>query len=92
MAFELAGIEVCRRLCPRRIYRVRTRPLHGRPVRSYALQRIQNFGGIGGMEGSPFGFLPADGAYWPYPFNCLTIRTWRDVAKYKGPEADSKEQ
>ncbi len=87
MAFEVGGVELCKKHLPVGEYTVYG---HGRstggPFINMLSQRIPNFGGLGAMENSPFGFIPADGSYWPFPFNCLTLRTWRDVAKYRGPE------
>lgn len=89
VAFELGGIEVCRRHLPEGEYTVYG---HGRstggPFVNMLSQRIPNFGGIGAMENSPFGYIYAamSGAYWNYPFNALAMRTWRDIARYRGPE------
>ena len=89
MAFEVGGIEVCRWHMPEGEYTVYG---HGHstggPFINMLSQRIPNFGGIGAMENSPFGQIYAamSGTYWNYPFNYLAMRTWRDTARYRGPE------
>lgn len=46
-------------------------------------------GGIGKIEG--FGRVAKLGEKWKDRFNDLYIRTWRDLARYKGPEALGQE-
>lgn len=89
VAFEVGGIELCKRHFPPEEYTVYG---HGRstggPFINMLSQRIPNFAGIGAMENSPFGYIYAamTGQYWKYPFYCLAMRTWRDIARYRGPE------
>ena len=56
-------------------------------------QRVSNISGFLGMESSAFGYIYARqiNQSWHLPFNCLKIRTWRDVARYEGPEALDRE-
>jgi pimeloyl-ACP methyl ester carboxylesterase len=53
------------------------------------LQRVPNIVGLVGAESSPFGsiFGKMLNQGWPYNFDMMTVRTWRDVARYAGPEA-----
>lgn len=55
----------------------------------YLSQRVENVTGILDMESSPFGYLSSKltGHQWNFPFNYLTLRTWRHIARYLGPEA-----
>jgi len=61
----------------------------GGPFSNMLTQRVPNVAGIGCMENSPFGYIYRrfSGMTWDFPFNWLTIRTWRDQARYMGPEA-----
>jgi hypothetical protein len=89
-AFEEAMIEVCRRNFPSDEYAIY---VHGHstggPFVHMLLQRVENIAGLIGMETSSFGFIFARmlGMQWEYPFDYLTIRTWRHIAKYAGVEA-----
>jgi hypothetical protein len=60
----------------------------GGPFVHLLLQRVENIAGLIGLESSPFGafFSRMLGQGWPFPFNTITVRTWRDVARYRGPE------
>jgi acetyl esterase/lipase len=88
-AFEAAMRAVCTRLFSNEygVY------VHGHstggPFVHIALQRIENVVGLLGMESSPFGAIYSRmlGMTWDFPFNYLTVRTWRHIAKYAGSEA-----
>ncbi len=90
LAFEEAMKEVCRRNFRPDAYSIY---LHGHstggPFVHMLLQRVENVAGLLGAESSPWGQLYARmlGMSWEYPFNYLTLRTWRHIAKYAGPEA-----
>lgn len=89
-AFEDAMVEICRRHLPAdEGYAVLA---HGQstggPFAHIALQRVPNCVGLAGLETSQWGSIGATAWHtWTYPFNYLTIRTWRHIAKYLGPEA-----
>jgi hypothetical protein len=56
----------------------------------YINERKHMWGGhVGKIEG--FERAAKDGAAWPDPFNDLYIRTWRDLARYRGSEALGQE-
>ena len=56
----------------------------------YINERKHMWGGhVGKIEG--FARLAKDGAAWADPFNDLYIRTWRDLARYRGSEALGQE-
>lgn len=75
----------------------------GGPFSFMLSQRVANIVGVLGMESSPFGYItrrtqlepglggsppvPSGKTLGDVPFNCLQIRTWRDSARYAGPEA-----
>lgn len=89
MAYEEAIKQLCGRYFPDDQYTVY---MHGHstggPIIHMMLQRVSNVGGLLGVETSPFGcimreMVPDD---WDQPFNRLTIRTWRDLARYRGTE------
>jgi hypothetical protein len=90
MAFEEAGKDLMSRHMPPGEYTIY---MHGHstggPFAFMLTQRVENIAGIIGMESSPFGYIYARqvNQSWHLPFNCLKIRTWRDVARYAGPEA-----
>jgi hypothetical protein len=54
------------------------------------LQRVDNIAGLVGMESSPFGTIYGKMLKqgWDFPFNWITVRTWRHIAKYAGAEAE----
>jgi pimeloyl-ACP methyl ester carboxylesterase len=56
----------------------------GGPFAMMAAQRIPNISGIVGYGTSPFGYMYTEvtGDRWPFPFNWLRLRTWRDTARY----------
>ncbi|MFI5267652.1 MAG: hypothetical protein ACHQ7M_09785 [Chloroflexota bacterium] len=64
----------------------------GGPFVHALLQRVENVAGLIGMESSPFGaiFSRMLNQGWLWPFNYITVRTWRDVARYAGPEAGAE--
>jgi hypothetical protein len=90
MAFEEAGQDLMDRHFPQATYSIY---MHGHstggPFAFMLTQRVANIVGIIGMESSPFGYIYARqiNQSWHLPFNCLKIRTWRDIARYEGPEA-----
>ncbi|HWP58160.1 MAG TPA: hypothetical protein VNL14_09750 [Candidatus Acidoferrales bacterium] len=79
----------------------------GGPFICMLSQRIANMAGVLATENSPFGYLCAARALWggkiegydavsedrqlADPFTDLYIRTWRDHARYAGPEALGQE-
>jgi hypothetical protein len=98
VAFEEAMKEVCRRNFPEREYSIYANGHStGGPFVSYLIQRVPNIVGYIGMESTPFSFIYArmmavqENVEWKIPFYNLTIRTWRDVARYEGPQALAKE-
>lgn len=60
----------------------------GGPFVHTLMQRVENVRGLVGIENSPFGLLfnRMTGHDWPTPFNYVLIRTWRELARYKGAE------
>lgn len=98
MAFEEAMKEVCRRNFPEREYSIYANGHStGGPFVNYLTQRVPNIVGYVGMESTPYSFIYArmmavqESVDWKIPFNNLTIRTWRDIARYEGPQALAKE-
>ncbi|MCC6177318.1 MAG: hypothetical protein IT305_18620 [Chloroflexi bacterium] len=89
-AFEEGMIETCRRNFPSDTFSVYA---HGHstggPFAHMLLQRVDNIAGLIGLESTPFGRIMSKmlDQTWPYPFNWITVRTWRDIARYAGPEA-----
>jgi hypothetical protein len=97
VAFEMAGKEMMQRDFPVDDYSIY---IHGHstggPFSFMLSQRVENIVGIIGMDNSPFGYIfrvqtrssgnPSGMQYGDLPFNCLHIRTWRDMARYVGPE------
>ena len=65
----------------------------GGPFVHMLSQRVANVAGIVGIENSPFGFMYQQmvGFEWPDPFTDVVVRTWRDIARYKGAEVRSQE-
>ncbi len=98
VAFEVGGKEMMKRNLPVDEYSIY---IHGHstggPFSFMLSQRVENIKGVIGMDNSPFGYIfrvqtrasgnPTGKQYGDLPFNCLHIRTWRDVARYVGPEA-----
>ncbi|MBI2822036.1 MAG: hypothetical protein HYX74_07405 [Acidobacteria bacterium] len=94
VAFEEAAKDLMRRHFPDGEYSIY---IHGHstggPFSFMLTQRVANIAGVVGMENSPFGYIYSRqvGQTWNRPFNCLVVRTWRDTARYAGPEALAKE-
>jgi hypothetical protein len=94
IAFEEAMKETCKRHLPVGEYSIYC---HGHstggPFVHMLLQRVPNIQGIIGVENSPFGHIYSvmNKQTWPDPFYELSIRSWRDSARYKGPEALGQE-
>jgi hypothetical protein len=98
VAFEEAMKEVCRRNFPEGEYSIYANGHStGGPFVNYLTQRVPNIVGYVGMESTPFSFIYAkqmavqENVDWKIPFNNLTIRTWRDVARYEGPQVLASE-
>ena len=101
-AFEEGGKAFMQRHLPSDEYTIY---IHGHstggPFSFMLSQRVPNIAGVVGMDNSPFGYIfrvqsrssgNLDGRqYGDLPFNCLHIRTWRDRARYAGPEALAEE-
>jgi hypothetical protein len=88
IAFEEAMVEMCRRHLSEGYAVLAHGQSTGGPFAHIALQRVPNCVGLAGLETSQWGSIGATAWHtWNYPFNYLTIRTWRHVAKYLGPEA-----
>jgi hypothetical protein len=89
MAYDEAMQAVCGRNFPVGDWSVN---VHGHstggPLIHMTLQRVENVMGLVGTESSPFGayFGKMLNQGWPFPFNWITVRTWRDTARYAGPE------
>jgi hypothetical protein len=90
MAFEEAMIAVCQRNFPADEFSIYA---HGHstggPFVHILLQRVENIAGLLGMESSQWGFLyplMLD-MTWDFPFHYFTLRSWRHLAMYAGPEA-----
>ena len=98
VAFEEAGKDLMARHFPAGEYSIY---IHGHstggPFCFMLTQRVPNIVGVLGMETTPFGYIgrvqarpsgnPTGKTYGDMPFNSLVIRTWRDKARYMGPEA-----
>lgn len=90
LAMEVAMQTVCARNFPPGDFSVY---VHGHstggPFAHLLLQRVQNIAGLVGTETSPFGKLyrAMHPERWNHPFNEVSVRTWRDIARYRGPEA-----
>lgn len=65
----------------------------GGPFVHTLMQRVENVRGLIGIENSPFGqiFNVMTGHDWPTPFNYVLVRTWRELARYKGAELAMQE-
>jgi hypothetical protein len=65
----------------------------GGPLQFMMSQRVANIEGVLAIENSAFGYINAAKHAWAGqsqrvdPFDELAIRTWRDIARYRGPEA-----
>lgn len=98
VAYEEAMKEVCRRNFPEKEYSIYANGHStGGPYVNYLTQRVPNIAGYVGMESTPFSFVWAkmmavqENVDWKIPFNNLTIRTWRDTARYAGAQVLAKE-
>ena len=93
-AFEDAMKEVCRAEFPQQSFTIY---VHGHstggPFVHMLTQRLANIGGVIGIENSPFGYIyqALVDIEWQGPFTDVQIRTWRDLARYKGAEVLSAE-
>ncbi len=94
VAFEEAMKTLCHDHLPEEDYSIY---VHGHstggPFVHYLTQRVANIKGIVGIENSPFAYIYQAmlGIEWTGPFNDLLIRTWRDIARYRGAEVKSQE-
>lgn len=94
LAFEEAMKDICRRHLPVGEYSIFT---HGHstggPFSHLLLQRVENVKGLIGIENSPFAFIfhKMSGHDWPTTFDHLLVRTWRELARYKGAEVALQE-
>lgn len=88
-AFVEAMKEICRTHFPPEEWSIY---VHGHstggPFVHTLLQRVANVKGLIGIENSSFGefYHAMTGHDWPTPFNYLLVRTWRELARYKGAE------
>ena len=66
----------------------------GGPFVHTLLQRVKNVNGLIGIENSSFGefFHKMTGHDWPTPFNYVLVRSWRELARYKGAELAMQEK
>lgn len=66
----------------------------GGPFVHTLMQRVENVRGLVGIENSPFGtiFNLMTGHDWPTPFNYVLVRSWRELARYKGAELALQEK
>jgi hypothetical protein len=93
LAYETAFITACERNFPVGDYSLYLNGAStGGPFAHLLLQRMPNVVGLIGMETSAWGEIKKDtidpGAGGErFPFNYLTLRTWRDRARYMGVEA-----
>jgi hypothetical protein len=93
-AFEAAMKTVCRDHLPEGEFSIY---VHGHstggPFVHLLTQRVANVRGVVGIENSPFGYMfqKMVGYEWDGPFNDLLVRTWRDIARYRGAEVRSEE-
>lgn len=94
VAFEEAMLDICRRHLPVGEYSIFT---HGHstggPFSHLLLQRVENAKGLIGIENSPFAFIyhKMSGHDWPTTFEHVLVRTWRELARYKGAEVALQE-
>jgi hypothetical protein len=103
VAFEVGARDMMNRHLPASDYSIY---VHGRstggPFSFMVSQRVENISGVIGMENTPFGYIYRkqsrssgndEGLTFGdvIPFNCLQVRTWRDIARMRGPEAADSE-
>lgn len=93
LAYETAYLAACARNFPEDEFSLY---LHGHstggPQAHMLLQRVANVRGLIGMETSSFGIIkkmmdPPGSGGEQFPFHYLTMRTWRDTARYLGSES-----
>ena len=88
-AIVAAMKEICRRHFPPDEWSIY---VHGHstggPFVHTIMQRVENVRGLIGIENSSFGefYRAMAGHDWPTPFNYLLVRSWRELARYKGAE------
>lgn len=99
-AHEVGATELARRYLPDGEFSIYS---HGHstggPMTMMLTQRIPNIVGVLGLESSPFGALYGKMTReqqgievpWAADFNCLRIRSWRDIARYYGYELIEEE-
>jgi hypothetical protein len=93
-AFIEAMMDICARHFPPDEWTVY---VHGHstggPFVHTLLQRVANVNGLIGIENSSFAhfFNKMTGHDWPTPFNYVLVRTWRELARYKGAELAMQE-
>lgn len=99
-AHEMGATELARRYLPANEFSIYS---HGHstggPMTMMLTQRIPNIVGVLGLESSPFGALYGKmtrdlqgiAVPWAADFNCLRIRSWRDIARYYGYELIEEE-
>jgi hypothetical protein len=93
-AFVDAMMDICARHFPPDEWTIY---VHGHstggPFVHTLLQRVSNVKGLIGIENSSFGefYHRMTGHDWPTPFNYLLVRTWRELARYKGAELAMQE-
>ena len=65
----------------------------GGPFVHTLMQRCENVCGLVGIENSPFGWLfnKMTGHDWPTPFNYVLVRSWGELARYRGAELAMQE-
>jgi hypothetical protein len=94
-AFVEAMLDICARHFPPDEWTIY---VHGHstggPFVHTLLQRVANVNGLIGIENSSFGafYNKMTGHDWPTPFNYLLVRTWRELARYKGAELALQEK
>jgi hypothetical protein len=89
IAYQDAYKEVCRRFLDEDTFSIYCSGAStGGHQAHMMLQRVPNIVGLVGAETSAFGsiFSKMLDQGWPFDFDMMTVRTWRDVARYAGPE------
>jgi hypothetical protein len=86
--------EICRKHFPPEEWSIY---VHGHstggPFVHTLMQRASNVKGLIGIENSSFGefYHAMAGHDWPTPFNYVLVRTWRELARYRGAELAMQE-
>jgi len=96
VAFEISAKALMHKHLPAPDYSIYiTGHSTGGPFADMLTQRVANIAGVIGMESAPFGYIAAaklqETSWNGIPFQCLRIRSWRDTARYAGPEALAKD-